>query len=66
VPDCAHGGPACRRAIAFLRERHPDTGRRGDIGPRGRRARELERAHDRLIAMHLEKELRSRACRARS
>jgi DNA repair protein RecO (recombination protein O) len=59
--DCAHGGPALSpAAMAFLRE----AGRRtpadvaasiGDPVALG----ELERAHDRLIAMHLEKELRS-------
>lgn len=59
--DCAHGGPALSAgAMAFLRE----AGRRtpADVGASGgdpAALGELERAHDRLIAMHLEKELRS-------
>jgi DNA repair protein RecO (recombination protein O) len=59
--DCSHGGlPLSAGAMAFLR----DAGRRtpAEIGRDGAEAcvlGELERAHDRLIAMHLEKELRS-------
>jgi len=59
--DCAHGGPALSaNAMLFLREAGrltpADVGSRaGDAAALG----ELERAHDRLIAMHLEKELRS-------
>ena len=59
--DCAHGGPVLSaNAMRFLREAGrltpADVGSRaGDAASLG----ELERAHDRLIAMHLEKELRS-------
>jgi len=58
---CAHGGPKLSAAaIVFLR----DTCRRGpaDAGSAATDARaldELELVHGRLIAMHLEKELRS-------
>lgn len=59
--DCAHGGMALSAtALTFLRE----AGRRtpAEVGVAGgdpAALGELERAHDRLIAMHLEKELRS-------
>ena len=59
--DCAHGGPRLSRdAMEFLRS----AGGRApaDVVARGGPAaalREIEVAHDRLIAMHLEKELRS-------
>jgi DNA repair protein RecO (recombination protein O) len=58
---CAHGGPPLSdRAMAFLRA----AGRRSpaEIGQGSADARalgELEQVHDRLIAMHLEKDLRS-------
>jgi DNA repair protein RecO (recombination protein O) len=58
---CAHGGPRLgAAAMAFLRE----TCRRvpaeaGVAGTDGRALDELEHVHGRLIAMHLEKELRS-------
>jgi DNA repair protein RecO (recombination protein O) len=59
--DCAHGGPPLSApAMAFLREagrRTPAEIGRAAADPRA--LLELERAHDRLIAMHLEKELRS-------
>jgi DNA repair protein RecO (recombination protein O) len=59
--DCAHGGPRLSPpAIAFLR----DIGRRTpadvtDAGAPRPVLREIEHVHQRLIAMHLEKELRS-------
>jgi len=59
--DCAHGGLVVSAvAMKFLR----DAGRQtpaavGKAGADARALGELERAHDRLIAMHLEKELRS-------
>ena len=59
--DCAHGGlVVSATAMKFLR----DAGRQtpaavGKAGADARALAELERAHDRLIAMHLEKELRS-------
>ena len=59
--ECAHGGPVLSAAaMRFLRE----AGRRtpAEIGAAvtdPRALLELERVHDRLIAMHLEKELRS-------
>ncbi len=58
---CSHGGVALSsRAMAFLgsagRHRPADAGAmRVDAGV----LRELERAHERLIAMHLDKQLRS-------
>jgi DNA repair protein RecO (recombination protein O) len=58
---CAHGGPRLSAAaMAFLR----DTCRRGPaeagtVATDGRALDELEHVHGRLIAMHLEKELRS-------
>jgi DNA repair protein RecO (recombination protein O) len=58
---CAHGGPALSaQAMAFLREagRHTPA-EAGAAAVETRALGELERAHDRLIAMHLEKELRS-------
>jgi DNA repair protein RecO (recombination protein O) len=59
--DCGHGGPSLSAgAMTFLRE----AGRRtpaavGAATVDAAALNELERAHDRLIAMHLEKELRS-------
>ena len=59
--ECAHGGPVLSAAaMSFLRE----AGRRtpaqvGAAAADPRALVELERVHDRLIAMHLEKELRS-------
>lgn len=60
-PDCARGGPhLSRAAMKFLR----DAGARTPAGitaagaPAGA-LRELEQVHHQLIAMHLEKELRS-------
>ena len=59
--DCGQGGPPLSAAaMTFLREagrRSPADVGNGAANP-GALA-ELERAHDRLIAMHLEKELRS-------
>ena len=59
--DCAHGGPRLSRdAMTFLRTA---AGRApADVVTRGgppEALREIEVAHNRLIAMHLEKELRS-------
>ena len=60
-PACAHGGPRLSApAVGFLKQ----AGRRGPVdmaaAPVATEAlRELEHAHHRLIAMHLEKELRS-------
>lgn len=59
--ECSHGGPRLSRdAMTFLRTA---AGRApADVIARGGPAaalREIEVAHDRLIAMHLEKELRS-------
>jgi DNA repair protein RecO (recombination protein O) len=58
---CAHGGPALpASAMAFLREagrRTPADIAQASSDPRALAA--LEQVHDRLIAMHLEKELRS-------
>jgi DNA repair protein RecO (recombination protein O) len=59
--ECGHGGPRLsREAMSFLRT----AGGRApaDVAATGGPAaalREIEVAHDRLIAMHLEKELRS-------
>jgi len=59
--DCGHGGPALSAAaIAFLREagsKSPAVAAASVTAPAA--LTEIERAHDRLIAMHLEKELRS-------
>ena len=58
---CAHGGPKLsREALAFLQSlpgRTPVDAAAAVVTPAA--LRELEHAHDRLIAMHLEKELRS-------
>jgi len=60
-PDCAHGGPKLsREAMAFLWSfpgRTPADAAAALVAPGA--LRDLEQAHDRLIAMHLEKELRS-------
>jgi DNA repair protein RecO (recombination protein O) len=59
--DCAHGGPrVSREGIAFLRtaaRAAPDALAVAATSPGA--LRELEAAHHRLIAAHLEKELRS-------
>lgn len=59
--DCAQGGPRLSRdAMTFLREATRRTP--ADVGdePASQGVlREIEQAHGRLIAMHLEKELRS-------
>jgi hypothetical protein len=59
--ECGHGGPRLsREAMSFLRTA---AGRApADVAVTGGPAaalREIEVVHDRLIAMHLEKELRS-------
>lgn len=59
--ECAHGGPRLsREAIAFLRtaaRAAPDAAAAAGVSTGA--LRELEAAHHRLIAAHLEKELRS-------
>jgi DNA repair protein RecO (recombination protein O) len=59
--DCGHGGPALSAAaMTFLREaasKSPAVIAASAVAAAA--LTELERAHDRLIAMHLEKELRS-------
>jgi DNA repair protein RecO (recombination protein O) len=59
--DCAHGGPRLSKAaLTFLRSAVSRTP--ADVAERGASAgalREIEHVHHRLIAMHLEKELRS-------
>ena len=59
--DCAHGGPRLSPdAVRFLRSAGGRTP--ADVTDAGAPAgplREIERVHHRLIAMHLEKELRS-------
>jgi len=59
--DCGHGGPALSAAaIGFLRDAASKTPAAVAAStPAPAALSELERAHDRLIAMHLEKELRS-------
>jgi DNA repair protein RecO (recombination protein O) len=59
--DCAHGGPRLSpEAMAFLRAASRRRPADVDAAPTPVGAlREIEHAHGRLIAMHLEKELRS-------
>ncbi|HEX5214395.1 MAG TPA: DNA repair protein RecO [Vicinamibacterales bacterium] len=59
--ECAHGGPKLSAdAMQFLRAAATRTpGEVGDVSLAAGPRRELAHAHDRLIATHLEKELRS-------
>jgi hypothetical protein len=61
-PECAPAGGTrlCAEALGFLRRAGAIAPERiGDVPLPPRAARDLESAHRRLIAVHLEKELKS-------